>query len=143
MSKKKNPFDFDGDYLYAEIGNDGRPVFSRDRWGMGSRDWLDPRRTNDKHSHPYSYDCFYIWRDGNLEDSHADYHDRLQQADYEKFKEVCELFPKKRFDAFTRADCSKFLTSYYGKEIVATALVEGCNVSNGYPYWVFYYKEKA
>jgi hypothetical protein len=40
----------------------------------------------------------------------------------------------------TPKDIEKFLSLYLGKYIELTLIMEGCNVSNGYPYWVFYYK---
>lgn len=105
--------------------------------------WVDPRRTRTKDDWPYSYDPYFIWKDeDNFEGSHAEYNDRLQQRDHDKYEKACELV-EKRFERYTREEVSEFLTAYHGKEIVATALVEGCNVSNGYPYWVFYFKEMA
>lgn len=108
--------------------------------GIGISMWVDPNRTKSKSSHPYSYDAFYIWRDKNLKDSGTVYHDRMQQWDYSKFEEACKLTEGKRFSQYNRAEVSKFLSAYFNKKIKATALVEGCNASNGYPYWIFYFK---
>jgi hypothetical protein len=38
-------------------------------------------------------------------------------------------------------DIEIFLSKYLEKSITLTGIEEGCNVSNGYPYWIFYYKE--
>ena len=35
----------------------------------------------------------------------------------------------------------KFLTEYNGYKCKLIVLMEGCNVSNGYPYWIFHWKE--
>ena len=122
----------DDDEIY---GYTGRPV-------SDGIDWVDPRRRVTKAQSPYGYDSFYIWRD-NLDDSHAEYSDRLMQHDYSKWKEAWETVPaNKPMAKFTRKDASKFLSTFYGKEIVATGLVEGCNISNGSPYWIFYFKDK-
>lgn len=105
-------------------------------------DWVDPSRHISKYESPYGYSDFYIWRD-NLDGSGTDYSDRLMQGDYEKWEAAREAVPKKRIAEFTRKDASKFLSAYFGRAIKATGLIEGCNVSNGYPYWVFYYKDKS
>ena len=105
---------------------------------VSSTKWVDPRRRKSKGEYPYSYDAFYIWRDGNLDGCSADYHDRMMGWDCDKFKTAC--IEGKRFSQYTKADCSKFLSTYFGQKTIAAALVEGCNASNGYPYWVFYYK---
>lgn len=119
---------------------DGRDPYEMERRWRESQKWVDPRRTREKSSHPYSYDEFYIWRDRDLTGSGADYSDRLAQWDYEKFRRCTAPF-KKRFDHFSRADCARFLSDYFGRPIVATALVEGCNASSGYPYWIFFHKD--
>jgi hypothetical protein len=109
-------------------------------------DWVDPlkqggRRT--KHSDPYSYSDFYIWRSFTDEEYEAggisaDYHDRMQQWDYKKYQ---SCFPKRSGITSMRSrTASKFLSDYFGKTITCVGISEGCNVSSGYPYWVFYYK---
>ena len=105
-------------------------------------DWVNPRDTNSKQTHPYSYSPYYIWRVGPLANSSSSYSDRMQQWDSKKFNKACDLI-KKPFGTFTREDCTKFLTEYFGEETTALGLAEGCNVSNGYPYWVFFWIKKA
>lgn len=103
--------------------------------------WVDPQQTRNKHTYPYSYDAFYHWRDDDLKGSHAEYHDRMQGWDSDKYEEAHKLVEGKWFHECSRDEISAFLTAYHGKECKATALAEGCNQSSGYPYWVFYYKE--
>ena len=103
--------------------------------------WVDPRHTRGKHSHPYSYDAFYHWRDRHINRAHAVYHDRMQQQDWDKYEEARELVKGKWFNECTREELSAFLSAYFDKEVKAVALVQGCNQSSGYPYWVFYYRE--
>lgn len=105
-------------------------------------DWVLPNRDNKtKQEAPYSYDPFYIWRDSTA-GSYAIYSDRLAQNDLEKYRmAVQKAAPDKRFEYYTRAEASKFMSAYTGKKIQVTALAEGCNVSNGYPYWIFWCKE--
>lgn len=90
---------------------------------------------------PYGYSEFYIWRDADLTHSTGDYSDRLEQWSAEKWKAAWDAMPKnKRITEMTKRDCSKFLSVYHGRPIKAMGLIEGCNVSNGYPYWVFLYE---
>lgn len=103
--------------------------------------WVDPKRTRGKHSHPYAYDAFYHWRDRHIKRAHAVYHDRMQQWDWDKFEKARKLITGKWFYECTREELSAFLSAYFDKEIKAVALVEGCNQTSGYPYWVFYYRE--
>ena len=105
-------------------------------------DWVDPYKRTTKAESPYGYDAFYIWRKGNLKDCDTVYHDRMQEWDWDKFREAAALVPGKRFDQFTRADANKFLSHYFDKKVITMAIAEGCNVSTGYPYWVFWFKEK-
>lgn len=136
MSKDKNIYD---DWFLDEGGPYTVAGYPLGKFS-GGPDWVDPRKRTTKSESPYGYSDFYIWRD-NLDGSGADYSDRLAQHDYDKWKEACDAVPGKRISQFTRADASKFLTVYFGRDIKATGLIEGCNVSNGYPYWVFYYKD--
>ena len=105
--------------------------------------WVDPRRTRSKHSHPYNYDAYYHWREKNLKGAHAEYHDRMQQWDWEKYQEAFALVEDKGVTEYTRDELSAFLSAYFGRKVKAVALVEGCNHGNGYPYWIFYYREVA
>lgn len=117
--------------------------FSNNNFGnFGDIDWIDSDNTRDRHEYPYSYSAYYIWRVGSVK--HKDgvdcvYDDRMRQWDSKKYEKA--LIPNKRFPEYTPKDASKFLTEYFGKPIEATALAEGCNVGNGYPYWIFYYKD--
>lgn len=92
---------------------------------------------------PYSYDPFVIWKKGYKESDNAVYSDRLHQWDWEKYnrchKEVWGN-EGQYFYENTPKEIEKFLRLYFNEDIVLTAVMEGCNYSNGYPYWVFYYR---
>lgn len=118
------------------------------RYGFGRPDgrWVNPDNTNPKSTHPYSYSEFYIWgyAAGKEASTDAVYSDRLAQWDREKFERCCrEVVPNKRWDQMGSGEVSKWLTAYFGRPIVATALAEGCNVSNGYPYWIIWFKDAS
>lgn len=65
----------------------------------------------------------------------------MKQWDYAAYERACALLPPGHFQYQSRDALDAFLTEYWGKPTICTALVEGCNVSNGYPYYVFYHRE--
>jgi len=111
------------------IGMDGRPV----------------KKT--KFSDPYSYDEFVLMGDSGEKYNHAKYSDRLMQWDFKKHERCLEkVFGDKGQIWSNRSfnQIEEFLKLYFEEESIAlTMVVEGCNNSNGYPYWVFFYNQKA
>jgi hypothetical protein len=121
-----NIYGCEGHYEYLDL--DGNPV------------------KRSRESHPYNYDEYVIWqKDYKKASANVVYSDRLLQWDYDKFNECCmkvwgnegQYFSNRESD-----DIEKFLSLYFGKNINLTAITQGCNVSNGYPYWVFFYENK-
>lgn len=99
-------------------------------------------------SHPYSYDDFVIYKNEDFDpmDSMV-YHDRMLQWDREAFgKAASEVWPNapgsQMFSGRKPEDINRFLNLYFGKEVRLTAVLQGCNVGNGFPYWIFAYKEQ-
>jgi len=93
-------------------------------------------------THPYNYDEFVVWESGTKRGCSADYSDRLLQWDRQKFEECClKVFGNKgqSFDNRTPEAIEKFLCLYYKEPIYLTTIVQGCNASSGYPYWIFFY----
>lgn len=105
--------------------------------------WVDTRFNREKRDHPYSYSEFYLWGQQGKGD-HGVYSDRLNQWSSEQWDRAWAAMKtagiEKRFDMMCAKDARLFLTAYYGWPIICTAMIEGCNVGNGYPYWVFYFK---
>lgn len=99
-----------------------------------------------KNEYPYSYDPFLIWKgDYHKGVGSVVYSDRLMQWDYKKFNKCCKKVWGNEGQLFYNRkpeDIEKFLSLYWNKEIKLTAIEEGCNVSNGYPIWIFYYESK-
>ncbi len=97
-----------------------------------------------KREYPYSYDPYVVWKNDYVEGkSNTVYSDRLLQWDYKKFEECCmDVWGNHRqgFNDRTPEDIEKFLCKYFGKEVKLTVIMECCNVSNGYPIWIFYYE---
>ena len=96
-------------------------------------------------SHPYSFDEYKVYKKDNFRSSDDNvYSDRLYQWDPDKYNECrIEIFGNQSqyFDGQSPEDIGKFLSKYFDKNVEVTAIVKGCNISNGYPYWLFYYKE--
>lgn len=105
--------------------------------------WVNPNSGYNctKEDWPYSYSEHYLWGE-KTKDSEAVYSDRLAQWDHTKHRDAVEAVAdlKCRYGHWGQAGTSKFLSSYYGKPVNAIAVAEGCNVSNGYPYFVFWFK---
>lgn len=104
------------------------------------------RRT--PHTHPYSYDDFVVYKSDDFDAacSHWAYSDRLLGWDYGKFNSAAmEVWHNQAqmFSGRAPEDINRFLNLYFGKEVKLTAVLQGCNASNGYPYWVFGYEEAA
>ena len=93
-----------------------------------------------KHEYPYSYSAYFLWKGAKAEGDETVYSDRMRDWDAEKFREALSKV-KKRLSQLNQKEMSKFLSVYFDKKIEATALAEGCNVSNGYPYWILWFKE--
>lgn len=97
-----------------------------------------------KSDNPYSYDSFVVWNDGcNKLTSDVIYSDRLWQWDSKKYNTCCmEVWGNQGqyFNNREPKDIELFLIKYLGKEIKLRAIMEGCNMSSGFPIWEFYFE---
>ena len=108
-------------------------------------DWVDPTRTRTKQGYPYSYDAHYLWRDTKMDPTaSAVYSDRMMGWDFKKFNDLLKShgLTQMGMAAMTRKKAKKFLSEYFGKKCIPVAYAQGCNQASGYPYWIFWYKEK-
>lgn len=95
--------------------------------------------------YPYSYDPYALWI-GNYDCTTdiAICSDRMMKNDLEKFNECCEKVFENHAHYFVNRkpeDVEKFICYYLNKKIELTGIEQGCNMFNGFPYWIFYYKE--
>ena len=116
-------------------------------WDGESRykDWDEKpvERTPDKYR--YSYDAYVQYKAADTY-QHAVYSDRLWQWDNKKYDELC----KKHFGNQGQYWSSRgveqiqaFLRDYNdNQELVLVGIMEGCNASDGFPYWVFMFNDK-
>lgn len=103
-------------------------------------------KTNPRNS-PYGYDPYFTYQspDFNRETDDVCYSDRLMQWDMDKFNSICKGIwgnTGQYFDNRRPTDIETFLCDYFGREVILTAILKGCNYGNGYPYWVFAYRDK-
>ena len=86
-----------------------------------------------------------VWKGKeDIKESNTVYSDRLIQWDYEKYNECCKSIWNNEGQYFNNRepeDIEKFLNLYFNKKVKLTAIMRGCNVSNDYPYWIFYYEK--
>lgn len=96
-------------------------------------------------TNPYNYEEFVLHKsDLYRKGQHADYSDRLWEYDHKHFEACSEKVWGNHGQFFRERSrnpekIEEFLTLYNGKKTVLTAIVEGCNIGNGYPYWIFFY----
>lgn len=99
-------------------------------------------------THPYSYQEFVVHKSQSFKKTdNMVYHDRLLQWNRKAFSDaVREVWPEmpesQMFYGKKPEDIERFLSLYFGEEVNLTAVLQGCNVGNGFPYWVFAYTEK-
>jgi hypothetical protein len=95
-----------------------------------------------KLTHPYNYDPFVIWDNGEKADGTV-YSDRLLQWDWDKHNDLCEKHFGNKGQYWNRRDPKKieaFLCDYFGEPVMLTMIEEHCNQATGYPCWRFDYR---
>lgn len=108
--------------------------------------------TKTPETHPYSYEPYIIFGKTNqeLENGYINgsvYDDRLLQSNYNKFISLKNnILKNNSFETSTKEKIEKFLEAWYDNKyiIVLVRILKGCNVSNGYPYYVlqYHYEER-
>lgn len=94
--------------------------------------------------YPYSYDPFVVWKGKYKKTDEIVYSDRLIEWDHEKFDKCCKAIwgnTIQSFDMRNPVTIEAFLSMYLEKIVTLTGIEKCCNVSNGYPIWIFYYRE--
>lgn len=94
---------------------------------------------------PYSYDPFLVWECGYDKRDSTLYSDRLHSQDYNNYNSCCEKVwnnSGQNFSSRKYSEIEEFLSLYLKTPIQLTRIIEACNISNGYPYWVFNYRKK-
>lgn len=103
-----------------------------------------PIRSRDKY--PYSYTAYAIWNSGEWSpNDDVVYSDRLSGFYGDKYYELGkELWVRGGLSmGYTDPEIlEKFLSELFESKIKLTGIEEECNTSNGYPYWILYYREE-
>lgn len=100
-------------------------------------------RTIDEY--PYSFDPFLIWKGDYKETDTIVYSDRLYQWNSKKFNDSYGSLWGSNGQSFSNKspeEIEKFLSLYYGDNIILTGIEYTCNFSTGFPIWVFYFRSK-
>ncbi|MBK1667022.1 hypothetical protein CKO28_03055 [Rhodovibrio sodomensis] len=107
-------------------------------------DWLDPAAPNRTRTEaPYAFTPHFLWRSKPREKlSNGMYDDRMRQWDEAAWRRACGRVSTP-IRQMRQRDASVFLSAYLDRPVTATAIAEGCNVSNGYPYLIFFFDEDA
>ena len=95
-------------------------------------------------AYPYSFDPVATFKRDWKETDNVVFSDKLMDEDYDRFGECCMAVFQNKSQSFDRRDTldiNRFLSMYLGKDVLLTGIEICCNVSNGYPYWAFYYRE--
>lgn len=104
------------------------------------RDWDGNPVDRTPNEYRYSYDPYVQYKKKD-EYQHVVYSDRLLQWDYDKHNRLCEKHfgnSGQYWNDRSIKDIESFLRDWYDKpELELVGKMEGCNVSNGYPYWIF------
>ena len=104
------------------------------------RDWHGKPVEKTPHSHPYSYDAYVVEKKADKY-KNSIYSDRLWQWDYKKYNELCRKYfgnEAQLWDGRSFNKIEEFLRDHQSNpELRLIGIMKGCNVSSGYPYWVF------
>ena len=113
-------------------------------YGYYDMDGVPVKRT--PQSHPYAYDMFVIHRAAGYytattkDVTKSFYSDRILQWDFDKTRKLMKKHFGEAGDSYRSRDPKKiqsFLRERFNEpDLKLLAVMEGCNVSNGYPvYW--------
>lgn len=93
-----------------------------------------------KIEYPYSYDEFVVWKNNYIRGDQIIYSDRIIRDDYYKYNS-CSMQvwgnSGHSFSARNPREIEQFICLYLNTKVKLTLIMEGCNFSSGYPYWIF------
>lgn len=98
------------------------------------------------YTNPYNFDEYVVYISDKYKLNYpycTEYSDRLIERDYHKFTTCYEYafnHSGQLFYDVTPEVATRFLSKYLNRNIELYAILCGCNVSNGYPYWVFIFE---
>jgi len=109
------------------------------------KDWEGNEIERTPNKYPYSYDAYVIHKTKESYE-HSVYSDRLFQWDTEKYNKLSKKHfgnIGQYFSERSPRQIEEFLKDYYNKpDLELVGIMQGCNIGNGYPYWVFMFNAK-
>lgn len=132
-----------------------RPVLEFHRIAVGAYSspyigWYGQPVERPPHTYKYSYDPYFLYRADTFDPytMSGEYSDRMYEWDCEKFDRcIMEVWPTgnhgQYFSRDRVEDIKKFLDLYFGYPVTVHGVLQGCNVSSGYPYWIFVFTKEA
>lgn len=94
--------------------------------------------------YPYAYSRYAIWDSGDWSTSDRNvWTDRLSSQYPDTFDTLKNeiLGRGDYFSNFEPEAIEKFLCELFGEKVKLTGIEEECNASNGYPYWLLYFRK--
>lgn len=100
--------------------------------------------------YPYSYDPYVIYKGSDFHKTDTPYYsDRIEHCYFtaEEFENALSQAGLKRYGASWESDrmswknsdhVTRLMSILLKKDVKCTAILEGCNYGNGYPYWLVY-----
>jgi hypothetical protein len=107
--------------------------------------WANGGSIRPRDEYPYSY-SFFITH-GPVKKFEGvgiggAYSDRMSAWDHDAWQNAwAAVAPKRHYNELSLDDLSRFLTAYHLKTTKCLQVLEGCNVSNGYPLWYFVWEQ--
>lgn len=122
---------------------------------MGAKEHSGPTRINAlsqkevvryRDTHPYSYEPTEIWHTGDTI-THEIRHMDLWRKDNDKYNAAMKSITgdHRQYNIeFSPEQLTQFLQHYFGNNnLEAVQLIEGCETSNGYAYYIFRWIDKS
>lgn len=104
------------------------------------------KQERSRKEYPYSYTAYAIWNSGEWSpNDDVVYSDRLSGWYGDKYYELGKELGVRGGLSMGYTDpeiLEKFLSELFERKVKLTGIEEECNVSNGYPYWLLYYREE-
>lgn len=102
--------------------------------------------TRSRKQYPYAYSAYAIWNSGEWSpEDDVVYSDRLPGFYGDKYYELGKELGVRGGLSMGYTDpeiLEKFLSELFDCKIKLTGIEEEGNASNGYPYWLLYYREE-
>ncbi|WP_420415307.1 hypothetical protein [Roseibium sp.] len=115
-------------------------IYRFDKTGSLEYDWVSGGHGRTPEEYPYSFDAHFIWKSAGVDEDSAIYSDRMWQWDRKKAKIAFQ--DRQAARRLGRKEAEAIIDRYYDGKYECVGYAYGCNQSNGYPYGIFFIREK-